>query len=1066
MEKSKLGVPGIRSGLLPLMKLCTLILLISFSFSSFLSAQQPSRMVSGTVTDSKGEPVTGASVLVKGTTVGSYTDLRGSYQLAVPAGSNTLVVSFVGMKTQEVDIAGKTNVAIKLEEESLNLDEVVIVGYGVQKKMTVTGAVATVKSQDLLATPVAAVSTALIGRSAGLLSAQRSGEPGEDGATLRIRGIGTFSGSQDPLIMVDGIETSNYNNIDPNEIESVTVLKDASATAVYGVRGANGVLLITTKRGKVGKPQISYSANFASNQFAGLRKRMDAYDYASSWQLARQFDSYLTGSYAQLFTDADLQAYKDHSDPIFHPDADWMKIMLKDISYQNQQNLNIRGGTEGVKYFISAGLFHQGGLFNNTKMIPDYFDMQTAYNRYNFRSNFDFKVTKKLTASVDVSTQIGNKNGLNNDDASSILRLISIANPISFPGLYNGVPLTVQAPIAGSNNPLTNFYGTGYAKKYTNNLNGSIRVNYDLDMITKGLTVHALTSYRNYNVHTVNFYKSLLTYTALVNPKYNKDTDPYENIAIIVPNNDDGPVSMGESVAKSRQTYAEFGLDYSRRFGDHNFTGKIMYNQGKTFDPNYQYVIPKGIQGLVGRVAYDYKGRYMAEFNMGYNGTENFAKGKRFGFFPAYSLGWVASDESFFPKNNIVTFLKFRGSYGEVGNDGIGGDRFLYNPSAYTLLSGSLAAYNFGLTGTNSSPYTGAREQKMGNPGVTWERAKKTDLGFELKLFKDKFSLSADYFKERRDNILSAYNTVPEITGVLPILPIANIGKMKNEGFDGEASLNLKSGEFNYYIKGNFSYAHNTILFRDEVPTPYLYQMSTGQSVGQLTGYVSENLYNTWEEVNEAYRPKYSAQNNLIQPGDPNFKDVNGDGIIDQFDTGPLGYSDFPEIIYGITVGGDYRGIDFSMLFQGAGHVTFSASDNYVNHFNAFSGVPEYFLNSWTSEKYMSGDLITFPRLFVNGGGTSTAQSSSRYYYVSAAYLRLRNAEIGYTIKENGLFRLVGISNARVYLNGSNLLTYAPKMRRSYPGVDPEDQGKYKGDSNREPYPRTRVFNIGVNINF
>lgn len=1065
MEKSKLVVPCIRSGLLSLRKLCTLIFLISFAISSFLTAQQPSRTVTGTIMDSKGEPVIGASVLVKGTTIGINTDLNGNFQVNLPAGSNTLVVSFVGMKTQEVDIAGKTSISVKLTEESLSLDEVVVVGYGVQKKMTVTGAVATVKSQDLLATPVSQVSTALIGRSAGLLSAQRTGEPGEDAATLRIRGIGTFSGSQDPLIMVDGIESNSYNNIDPNEIESVTVLKDASATAVYGVRGANGVLLITTKRGKVGKPQVSYSANFASNQFAGLRKRMNAYDYASSWQLARKYDSYLTGAYAQLFTDDDLQKYKDHSDPIFHPDADWMSIMLKDVSYQNQQNLNIRGGTEGVKYFISAGLFHQGGLFNNTKLIPDYFDMQTVYNRYNFRSNFDFKITEKLSASVDVSTQIGNKNGLNNDDASSILRLISISNPISVPGLYQGMPLSVQSPVAGSNNPLTNFYGTGYAKKYTNNLNGSIRLNYDLSAITKGLTVHALTSYRNYNVHTINFYKSLLTYTAL-------GRDPKTNEPIIVPNNDDGPVSMGESVAKNRQTYSEFGLDYARRFGDHNFTAKIMYNQGKTFDPNFQYVIPKGIQGLVGRVSYDYKGRYMAEFNMGYNGTENFAKGKRFGFFPAYSVGWVASDENFFPKNNIVTFLKFRGSYGEVGNDQIGGDRFLYNPSAYTILNGngnaspSAAAYNFGLTGISASPYFGAREQKMGNAGVTWERAKKTDLGFEIKLFKDKFSLSADYFKERRDNILSAYGTIPEISGVLPILPAVNLGKMKNEGFDGEVSLNLKTGEFNYFIKGNFSYAHNTILFRDEVFTPYPYQMSTGQSYGQLRGYIAYDLYNTWDQVTEAYRPKTSAQNNLIQPGDPNFKDVNGDGVIDQFDSGPIGYSDFPEIIYGINLGGDYKGLDFSFLFQGAGHVTFSASDNYVNHFNAFSGVPEYFLNSWTNEKYLNGELITFPRLFVNGGGTSTAGYSSRYYYVNAAYLRLRNAEIGYTIKENGIFRLVGISNARIYLNGSNLLTYAPKMQRSYPGVDPEDQGNYKGDSNREPYPRTRVFNVGVNINF
>jgi TonB-linked SusC/RagA family outer membrane protein len=1012
------------------------------------------REISGTVKDTKGLPLPGVSVVFKGTTIGIITDADGKFRLPLTTDVQILVFSFIGMKTQEITIAGKTFVTVVLSEQAVGVEEVVVVGYGTQKKVTVMGAISTVGTSQLLSSPVSNISNSLGGRMPGLLVVQRSGEPGADASTLRIRGVGTFSGSQEPLVLIDGIESTTMNDLDPNEVESLTVLKDASATAVYGVRGANGVILVTTKRGKVGKPQFSITSNFAMNQFTDFRERMEAEGYARYVQEQRKYDSYFSGNYTPLFTEDDFRMYRDGSDPIWHPNANWVDIMLKPVSFQQQHNLNIRGGTEKVKYFISGGFFDQGGLLRNTKIVPGFAphdDVQLIFKRYNIRTNFDFKVTKRLSFIVNVSSQFEQRNGPPGGNAGGLLRGIALANPIAMPGVIDGKFVSTTDTKFGIINPLFEYYSGGFVREFKNYLDGTFRANYLLDFITQGLSLHGTLSYKNYNLQTLRYSRGFPRYTAIMGT-----TGKVELISAS-PNYSNTGISS--SANKNRYVYMEAGLDYSKTFGVHTLSGMLLYNQSQLNDPGLQYVIPSGYQGIVGRVVYDYNSRYLAEFDFGYNGTENFAPGKRFGFFPAASVGWVLSEEPFFPKNKIVSFVKLRATYGEVGNDKIGGSRFLYLPNSYSYYTN---AYFYGITGSNLSPYQGSAEGKIGNPNITWERAKKTNLGIDLTLLKDKLKITADVFRENRNNILITRNTIPTILGGGSNLPADNMGKMKNRGFDGEITYNGKAGNLNYRISANYTYAVNQIIYQDEVPSAYPYLYSTGQRYGQLFGSIDNGLYNSWQEVNDAYRPRNAFNNNRIMPGDINYRDINGDGVYDGYDQAPIGYPNFPEKMFGLSASFDFKGFDLSFLFQGSSNVTFNASGNYIFGNNQFGDVPQYLENSWTQERYQTDQLITFPRPS-NPANQSLNFRMGTFYAKDASYLRLRNIEFGYTFQKTSFIRVVGLSSSRIYLNASNLLTLTPGMHKMFPGTEPENIGTY---ANNEPYPRTTAVNLGININF
>jgi TonB-linked SusC/RagA family outer membrane protein len=550
-------------------------------------------IITGTVTDEDRLPLVGASIVLEGTSRGTIADVDGKFSLEVTAEEKkgSLVISFVGYLKQTVSINGSNNINVVLKEEAA-LETVVVVGFATQKKATVTGAISSISTKDLLQSPVANISNSLAGRMAGLFAVQGSGEPGSDGSTLRIRGVGTFSGAADPLVMVDGIEVSNYNNLDPNEIDNISILKDASATAIYGVRGANGVLLITTKRGKTGAPQLSYTANVAITDFTALRKNMGSYDYARLWNEALKNDSYISGAnYTPKFTDEDLAKYKDGSDPIFYPNTDWFDLVLKKQTTQTQHNLNISGGTEKVKYFVSGGYFKQEGQLNGDLIKA--FDANRIYDRYNFRSNFNFDVTKQLRMAIDISSQSENISG-SNGTTVRLIENLSRANPITSPGVIDDKIVNIPG-LGISTNPLAALFSDGYRKEFRNFLQGSARIDYDLDIITKGLSIHGLANYQNNNTELITNRWNLVQYNAVKLPN---------GTANLVPQSTETPFQFNQSIGKNRRTYAEFGIDYKRVFGEHSVTALINYNQTKRFDPTLAFLIPNGYQGVVGRATY------------------------------------------------------------------------------------------------------------------------------------------------------------------------------------------------------------------------------------------------------------------------------------------------------------------------------------------------------------------------------------------------------------------------------------------------------------------------------
>ena len=1004
--------------------------------------------VTGEITDDQGSPILGATVQVKGTESGAVTDQEGKFTLQVADLNAVLIVSYIGFETQEISLNGREFIKITLAVDTKSLSELVVVGYGVQKKINTTGAISSISTKELIQSPVANISNSLVGRLPGLFATQSGGEPGNDGSKIRIRGVGTFSGNTDPLVLVDGIEVSNYNNIDPNEIESVTILKDASSTAVYGIRGANGVLIITTKRGKTGAPKISYTANQGFNSFTALRENMNSADYATHFNTALKADAYVTGAaYVPRYTPTDIELYANGQDPIFHPNSNWFDIMFRKVSTQAQHNLSISGGQKRVRYFISGGYYNQQGLFKDTRDIIDAFSPQSIFRRYNISSNFNFDITSRLKMALDLSSQTEIRSGNNNSTTERVIGDIARTSSLETPGVVDGKIVNI---FTGSrNNPYVSLLypnaAGGVKRSYRNYLNGSMRFDYDLGLITKGLSANGFMAIQTYNDQQIINTKTLITYLAVRLP---------DGTINYVPSTTEAQFNFNQSGTYNRRITAQFGIDYKRTFGKHGVTALLLYNQQKTTDPSFAFLIPKGYQSYVGRATYDFGGRYLAEVNVGYNGTENFAPGKRFGLFPAYSLGWVLSQEAFFPVQELVSFLKIRGSYGEVGNDNIGGSRFLYRPTSYST-AGNI--YYFGNVGATYAGFTGLREGATGNPDVTWERAVKQNLGVEIRMFKDKLSFTGDVFKENRSDILATPQTISNITGLSQ--PATNLGRMENKGYEADLTFTNNAGEFGYRISTNYSFARNKVLFRDEIPNQYAYQNRTGQRLGQNFGLIADGLYNSWEEVNDANRPVYQAVNNRVQPGDIRFRDVNGDGIINDFDQVPIGYSNIPEVTYGISLGGNYKGFDLSVLFQGVGNVSL-----YYTRFQRTSGYggappegsPNYLIESWTQERYEAGLPINFPRFSVS---TSPNNAGSSFFLADASYLRIKNVEIGYSANPK-LLKKLGVSSCRLYANANNLFTWD----KVYPGIDPENTST--GDTNTEPYPLVRTINFGLNVNF
>ncbi|MGC4234872.1 MAG: TonB-dependent receptor [Niabella sp.] len=1018
------------------------------------------RQVSGVVTDLKtGLPLEGVSVSVKSSALGISTDRNGYYSLRIPDlnGSAVLVFSLVGYKSIEEPVDGRTTINMILQEEEKLMDEIVVVGYGEQKKVTVTGAISSVSGDDLVRAPVAGISNALIGLAPGIQAVQNSGEFGKDKATIYIRGMATLNANgRNPLILIDGVPRDTYNNLDPNEIESISILKDASSTAVYGVRGANGVILITTKQGKSGRPRVGVTGNVAAIQPTILPKYLNSYDYAVLRNEAERNGGIAADKVT--FSEQDLELYKSGADPIFHPSNDWLAELVKPFSFQQSYNANISGGTDKVKYYNSLGYFNQSGGYHQPEQSLG-FPYKQNYNKYNVRMNFDFKPNDDLQVSVKLGSQI-TENSIPNGGAWAAFDKAANRPPMTSPVFVEGKYIERVIGLPGNVpnfNPWgdagpTSSSGAFLTEEYSSTLNTNLSVNYKLDKITRGLSVRAMGAYDTYYLKNKVRSKSFPKWTVMKD-----DTAPggYK----LYQSSDEGPFgSMSENIGdanKWRRVYTEAAIDYKRLFNSaHNVSALILGNFSRDINPSLQYKLPHVYLGVVSRLTYDYRSRYLAEVNMGYNGSENFPEGQRFGFFPSVSAGWVVSNESFFPKGDWFSFLKLRGSYGVVGNDEIGGQRYLYLNPPYTLVNGGNQAVVFGNPGVDFARYNMYREGNIGNPNVTWEQSKKMDFGIELKFFDDKLSFTGDYFREKRDNILWYLSTVPEL--VAATLPPANIGKVNNQGYELELGYNGNTRTVQYWVKGSYAFARNKVVFQDEPNRKYEYLLQTGRPLGQYFGLVFEGFYNSWEEINDPDRPKSKWEGGGLQPGDMKYKDLDGDGIIDENDMGAVRNSAWPEITYTLTGGFSWKGFDMTVLFQGTDNVSVSFASAAAYPFvSSWGAAQEWHMERWTPERYAAGEAINFPRVEVSPDRQHNYQPST-FWIQDASYFRLKNLELGYRFTSKSL-KNVGFKSLRVYFSGNNLITW---HHLKY-AKDPDARELWG-----RVYPPMRVFNGGVQLEF
>lgn len=1021
----------------------------SIPMSDKSAQQQKIVEVSGTVTDNLG-PVIGATVAVKGTTTGVITDVDGNFKLKVPVGA-TIVVSYIGYQNKEIVYKGEKNLTIRLSENVQELQEVQVIAYGSQKKVTVTGALSSINNEELLKSPVASMANALTGKVTGLASVQSSGQPGADDATLYVRGVGSLSTAlSQPLMLVDGVERSFFQ-LDPNEVESITVLKDASATAVFGVRGANGVILVTTKRGTQGKAKVNFSTTFAWQMPSRVPEFANSYEYATAYNNAQLHDGVSEDQLA--FSPEIVEKFRTNSDPLVYPSTDWTDMLIKNSAMQTQHNFNISGGSERVKYFASLGVFTQNGLFKTFEENEN--DKGFKYNRYNYRINMDVAVTKTTSMQVNLGGYLNDKQEPNYNngtytDLKFLFRDVYTAVPFAGAGLVDGKWVVSDQDLFSVGNyadGLNVYYGKGYNNRTQNTLNFDFKLEQKLDCLTKGLKAHVKGAYN-----------SGVTITKRREGRANKYEAVYDNDGELIYRKTQDYQKLGytESTGQSRNWYLEAALNYKRDFGNHHVSALAMYNQSMTYYPSgpSEFVgIPRSYVGLVGRATYDYKTRYLLDVSVGYNGSENFAEGQRFGLFPAGSLGWIVSEERFFqPLKKVVTYLKLRGSYGIVGNDRVSDNsRFLYLPDKYLISSDN---YNFGInTPTNIA---GAAESKKGNPKVTWETSAKQNYGIDAKFLKDRLSLNFDYFIEHRKNILSARTVSPGYLAVS--LPIANIGKVDNQGYEINLKWDDRINDVRYYVGANLSYAKNKIVFIDEIRYPYEWMQTEGKPVGQQFGYVFDGYFTEEEAANyESLKGKEGGiadQGSGYIPlaGDVKYKDLNGDGRIDEKDVRDIGHPKYPLYSAGMNMGLSWKGFDFSMTWSGAFKTSRFLSSMYRVPYGESnnSAVMKYMIeDAWTPEK---GDSAKAPALSFKS--KSHNYRDSDLWLRDASYVRLKNIELGYSFPKSWLQK-AHIGSLRISVSGYNLLTFD-----SFKVSDPES------DPSGTAYPLIKVVNVGLKVGF
>lgn len=1065
---------------------------------------QQAKAVKGTVVDETGEPVIGATVLVVGgsTSQGTITDMDGNFSINVKPGQK-LKITYIGY--DESIVAAKEGMKVQMKTSgAVSLNTVEVVAYGVQKKVTMTGAISSVKSDDLVRTSVGSVNNVLGGQLSGVTTVQYSGEPGDDAAEIFVRGKATWGDSQ-PLIQVDGVERT-MADIDPNEIESVTVLKDASATAVFGVRGANGVVLITTKRGSQGKAKISVSTSWTALSPTKMVEQASSLEYANFYNQMSENDYWQTanlavanGKYASLeaymaekpfsksFSDAIIQKFATGSDPIRFPNTRWADYIMKDVTLQQQHNLNISGGTDRVKYFISTGYYSQDGLF---KEFGANYDFGYQYHRFNYRSNLDLKATKTTTLSFNVAGNVSNADKpYTGSGAAGLIKQIYYATPFSSPGIIDNKLVCcttdytdgLKLPFVGGDG--MGYYGKGFMQTNINKIQMDLVLDQKLDFITKGLSFKAKGSYNSaYTISKqgncqVATYNPLVQYDEQGNVIYNADGTPY---IVYRQNDNDTDPSYSASQGKARDWYLEGSFNYSRVFGKHTVNALMLYNQSKQYYySNISYPdVPRSYVGLVGRVTYDYANRYMAEFNIGYNGSENFAPGRRFGTFPAGSIGWIISEEKFWkPISKIASFFKLRASWGLVGNDKtLDKIRFMYLADPYITGSYGLVnnmsnwadtyGYLFGnaQSGTvqGTSSIAGAYESIKNNPDIGWEKAFKQDYGFDLYFFGDRFKTTFDYYREHRTDILVRDATVPSSIGFT--MPYTNAGETKAWGWELSLGYNDKIGKnFRFWGKLNLSYNQNEIIEMKEEPQKNDYMLAKGHRIGARSMYKFWKYYEgeqTKAEYEQTFGTPFPQQRiTNLQPGDCVYVDLDGDGKIDPNDmTRDNGYTDDPEYMAGLTLGFNYKRLTFNMQLTGAWNVSRYITDVFRQPFYCSSnttqgGLLSYHVNNtWTPGVYESQDAL-YPR--ATWANAEQNYENSDLWEKDAKYLRLKTVSLSYDFI-NPTFKKIGMNKCEVTLSGYNLLTFTP-----YKWGDPETRA-----SNAPSYPLQRTYTISLNVGF
>lgn len=1019
--------------------------------------QQQKQTITGTIlTGDTNEPAIGATVYLRNSTTGTVTDVNGKYSITVEGIGGVLEFSYIGYKKQEVAVTGQKTIDIVLQPDTEVLEEVVVVGYGSQKKESVVGAISTLDVTKLTV-PGSSISNALAGQLSGIVAMSRSGEPGKNSAAdFYIRGVSSFKGTSTPLVLVDGIER-DLDLVDTDDIASFSILKDASASAVYGVRGANGVILITTKKGSVGKPQVNVRTEFGFTQPTKRPQMLGSAEWAELYNEAY-------GS--QYYSPEDIEKYRTNADPDLYPNVDWFDALFDDMAANQRVNLNITGGSDIVKYYVSGAFYNESSIYKNAGNIYGY-NPSIRYNKFNFRANVDLNLTKSTVVNFNLANIYEKSFGPGYGDTDAdIWSYTFMTSPNAFPVQYSDGKLSGPSSDSG-NNPWNMLAHSGYREQFWNSAQSLIGVTQDIGELwkpLKGLTANIKFSWDAWNTTLQRRSKIESFYHA---------RGRAEDGSLIYDRNDEGiwiPVHTGDEnlsflIGRSgtMTRYLEGSLTYNRVFNEiHRVGALLLYNQKihtNTQAGSGDDALPYKNQGLAARATYAFKDTYFAEVNLGYNGSENFARGHRFGFFPAVAVGWMMSNEKWFqPATKVIDMLKLKASYGKVGNDDIGGQRrWVYESTIVN--SGS---WNYGSDGNQGG--TGIRIGEVENLNASWEEALKINAGIEFSLF-NKIRVQADYFREERSGIFLQRAGLPAIVGVSTI-PYVNIGETLNQGFDATVEYTHQvNKDLMLTARGNFTFNRNELLNNDEPDWEYKYQNKIGKPFGsgsslQPFGLVAIGLFESQEEIDNSPVQNFGE----YRVGDIKYQDINGDGQIDSQDQIAIGYTNLPEITYGFGGTAQYKNWDFNIFFQGVARTSFFLNGSSIR--TPFSsGNPEraainedIYGNVWMSTNTPEQNAnVTYPRLSRGSGGAGASNNSqaSTWWLRDGSFLRLKSVEIGYSLPKS-LLQKSFIKSLRFYAAGNNLLQFSP-----FKLWDPE-----KGSTDGSGYPLNRMFSIGFNANF